>query len=150
MIRVVYIVGQLLNKLEEVGDEAVVDVQQVVVAQALDARHLVHELEEEAVEAGVLVLAAVEELEQAREAALVDHGAEGGLVAAAVEHQEAGDGVQRGRVVLLQQAVDDLRPHVVRVRAEEAALQEPLRAVRHHGVLRRRGLAAGAQLRRDR
>lgn len=79
----------------------------------------------------VLVLASVNQLQQARKAGLADHARERRLVEIAIEQQQADDGVQGPQLVLLQQTVDDLGADVLLVRLEEGAGEEHPRAGRN-------------------
>lgn len=101
MIRVIGVVGQLFDELEQVDDKGVVDGGQVVERQALDPRHVAEQLEQQAVQARVVVLVALDEVEQAGEGAFGQHHVECGLVAAAVVEQDGRDDVQHLGIFLL-------------------------------------------------
>jgi hypothetical protein len=45
VVRVAHIIGQSLDELEQVYDKRIVNLQQVLGAQVLNTRHLVHQLQ---------------------------------------------------------------------------------------------------------
>lgn len=63
MVGVVGVVRQRLDKLEQVRDKAIVNLHEILRAQVLDTRHLVHQLQQEPVQAGVSVRTALDQLE---------------------------------------------------------------------------------------
>ena len=124
MVWVTGIVRECLNELEQVHHEAVVNLHQVLEAQVLDSGHLIQQLQEQPVQTGILAPTTLDELEQPAKTALCYHGAEGVLFGPAVEEQEVGVDVELRKLVLLllQEAVDELCPHIVAVAAEYLAL----------------------------
>ena len=106
----------------------------VIPTQSLHTRHFVHELQQESVQARIVISATVNQLEQSREARFVDHAREQRLLVVAVEKQKARYGRQRTRLVLLKKAVYDLLPHVVLMVAEELALEQHLYGGNHVAV----------------
>lgn len=126
----VILVGHFFDEPEQVRDESVIHLHQVLHSQSLNTRHLVHEVQQVAVQAWVNMLAAIDQLKQSGEASLVDHAGKRGLILTTIQQQEAGDGVQRPRLVLLEQAVYDLRTDVFLVSTEEVAGEEHVGAGR--------------------
>lgn len=78
VIRILHVIGYALDDPEQIVDEAVIHQHQVVELQPLHARHLVHQLQQQAMQARVLViLASVNQLQQPWEARVLDHAREG-------------------------------------------------------------------------
>jgi hypothetical protein len=55
MIWIIYVVRESFDKLKQVDDETIVDLYEILGSQMFDARHLVHELQQEAVQSAILV-----------------------------------------------------------------------------------------------
>lgn len=121
VIWIISVVRHRLDQLEQVHDEAIIHLQQILGAQVLDTRHLVHQLQQQPVQAVIAVRAPPNELEQPRKTPLANHATEGQLPGPAVEKKKVGDDVERRELVLLQEAVDDLRPDIVAVLTEDLA-----------------------------
>jgi hypothetical protein len=68
---------------------------------------------------GVVILVRIQKLKKFGEAGLVNHARKQGLFVVAIEEEEAGYGMERASVVLLQQAVDDLLSNVVFIISEQ-------------------------------
>jgi hypothetical protein len=83
------------------------------------------------VQAGVVVLVALDEVEQAGKGGLGLHHLKDGFIAAAVVEQDGRDNVQDGGVFLLQQAVDELAAHVVPVLDKERRVDQAVAAARN-------------------
>jgi hypothetical protein len=115
VIRVMRVVGEFFNYLEEVVDEAVIDLQQILEAETLHTGHFVHQLKQRPVKPWVGVLASIDEFQQPRETCLLHHFGKGCLVCAAIEQEEAGYDVERLGFFFLQEAVNDLGAHVILV-----------------------------------
>lgn len=61
----------------------------------------------------------LKKLHQPRKSALLIHLEQGTFIAAAVEEQKRRDQKERLGVVLLQQSVNNLPPHIIRIRDED-------------------------------
>jgi hypothetical protein len=120
------IVRHLLNQAEQVVDKAIVDHLQVIDSKPLHTRHLVHELQQKSMQTRIRVSTAIDELKEAGEAGLAHHAGKHGLVLATIEQEEAGDGVERSDLVLLEEAVDDLGADIFLVGLEQVAGEEHL------------------------
>src|SRR5689334_9158065 len=103
MVWIVYVVRKTLDDLEQVGDEAVIDVQQILGPHSLAARHLVDQLQQKPMQSPVVVAPAIDQLDKAREATLVDHALEDAVVGATVEEEEIGNDMEGADLVLLKQ-----------------------------------------------
>src|SRR5690625_4220024 len=79
----------------------------------------------------VVILPGRYELQEAREAVFGYHSGKGRFVESPVEEQQGSNGVQGSSLILLQQAVDDLRADVVVVLLEQRALQQQVGADQH-------------------
>jgi hypothetical protein len=101
VIGIADIVGKPLDDLEQIGNKAIIHVQKVLSAQTLHPRHLVHDLQKQAMQSRIVVTASIDQLNQSREAVLVDHARKRCLLRATIKKQEAGDDMQRPRLVFL-------------------------------------------------
>jgi hypothetical protein len=80
------------------------------------------------VQAGIVVLVALDQVEQARKGGLGLHHLKDGLIAAAVVEQHGRDNVQDGGMLFLQQTVDELAAHVVLVLDKERRVDQTVAA----------------------
>lgn len=126
MVGVMNIVRHLLNQAEQVVDKTIVDHLQVIYSKPLHTRHLVHELQQEPMQTRILISTTIDQLQEAGEAGFAHHAGKHGLVLAAIEEEEAGDGVERSDLVLLEEAVDDLVADVFLVGLKQVAGEEHL------------------------
>lgn len=104
---------------------------EIVPAQSLYTRRLVHELQKHLVQARVLLDGrSLDQLDEAREDALGLHHLECDivLIVAAVEEEKGCDDVQSGIVILLEETVYDLAAHIFLVGLEEGALAQKVDA----------------------
>jgi hypothetical protein len=124
------IIRQLLNQGKKVVDEFVVYHGQVVDPESFHTRHLIHELQKKSVQPRILVMfsATIDKLQQSRKAGLVHHAREHVVVLAAVEQKQTNYGMQRPRIVFLQQTIDNLGANIVLIVLEQTASEEHPRA----------------------
>ena len=101
---------------------------QVVEGQSLYPGHVAEQLEQQAVQARVVVLVALDQVEQTGEGGLSLHHVKDGFIAAAVVEQDGRDNVQDGGMFLLQQTVDELAAHVVLVVDKERRVDQAVAA----------------------
>jgi hypothetical protein len=78
------VIGDTLNDAKQMMDEVVVHQGDVVRAQAFHTRHLIHELQQQLMEARVILSPPIDQLEEAREASLVDHARKQGFLAVSI------------------------------------------------------------------
>lgn len=79
-------------------------------------------------QAGVVVLVALDQVEQTRKGGLDLHHLKDGFITAAVVEQDGCDDVQDGGMFLLQQAVDELAADVVSVLDKERRVDQTIAA----------------------
>lgn len=72
----------------------------------MDPGHVAEQLKQQAMQAGVVVFVALDQVEQAGEGGFDLHHLKDGFVAAAVVEQDGGDDMQDGSIFLLQRAVN--------------------------------------------
>jgi hypothetical protein len=104
--------------------KVIVDQCQVFRRKPLYTRHLIHELQQESMEARVIIrVSAANQLQKARKTCFLDHVRKRRLVRVAVEQEHAYYGVERPGLVLLQQAIDELLADILLVPLKYVALQ---------------------------
>lgn len=149
VIRIPRIIGNALNQAEQVGDEVVAYVCQVFPPQGHSPGHLIGQLQQQLVQPIAVRVARADEIQKSRKAPLSYHLLKYGWsqaillfgsnirfqIGAAVEEEEGGNGVERGRVILLEETMYDLHAHVIAVDGKELAREQAGGAL-DHGSLR--------------